>query len=259
MPLSNLPSSRQGDDALRARLRFRARQPKSSLGICIFGLPTLIVNDKGCCRSQRVSGNRHRGSVCIVGEPETEIKIRMPSGEVQDISLKAITRSDGAAVEEGVALVDERGWIRKDDGDGIEADLVPGDAGASGVGAGGAHDILLLIAVDGALGTGNAIRGAGFDFDENDGVPIARDDVDLGIAFVGPIVAGDYHQAGAAQIAMSEVFAAASEGGIGCKCAAFAEVARGVAQFPEELPGVDVTVRSFSTSRCHSMTLPRTR
>ena len=37
-----------------------------------------------------------------------------------------------AAVEEGVLLVHERGRIGEDDGDGIEADLAPGDAGAGG-------------------------------------------------------------------------------------------------------------------------------
>ena len=155
--------------------------------------------------------------------------------------------------------MDERGRIREDDGDGIEADLSPGDSGACGVGAGSAHDVLLLLSVDGALGAGDAIRHARFHFDEDNGIPIARDDIDLGVALIGAIVASDDSQPGAAEIAMGEVFAAAAERRVGCQEAAFAKVARRVAQLPKELPGVDVAVGSFSTSRCHSITLPRTR
>lgn len=155
--------------------------------------------------------------------------------------------------------MDERGRLGEDDRDGIEADLIPGDAGARRVCAGGAHDVLLLYGIDGALGAAELVGGAGFDFDEDDRAAVARDDIDLGVAFIRPVVAGDYGEAGAAEIPMGQVFATPPKRGVGCEDAALAEVARGIAQFPEQLPGVDVPVRSLRTSRCHSMTLPRTR
>jgi len=170
-----------------------------------------------------------------------------------------LQRLNSAAVEEGVLLVNERRRIGEDDGDSIETDLAPGDAGAGRITARGPNDVLLLIGSNGAVRRTEIRRSAGFHFDEDHGVAIAGDDIDLRFAFVRAIVAGHHPEAGVSQIAVGEIFAAAPQSGIGRERAAFAKLPRGIAYFPEQLPGLDVSERFLSTSRCHSMTLPRTR
>ena len=125
--------------------------------------------------------------------------------------------------------MDERGRIGKDDGDDIEADLAPGDAGSGGITARGANDVLLLVAADGAVGCAEIRGSPGFYFHEDYGVAIAGDDVDLRFAFIGAIIASYHAKSGVSQIAVSEIFATAAESGFGGKGAPLTQLAGGIA------------------------------
>src|ERR1700761_6314984 len=67
-------------------------------------------------------------------------------------------RLDRAAVEERVLLVNQGRRLRKYDGNGVEANLVPGDTGARGVTSGSADNVFLLLAVNGAFGAAEFVR-----------------------------------------------------------------------------------------------------
>jgi len=92
--------------------------------------------------------------------------------------------------------MNDGGRVREDDRDGIEADLAPFDARARGVGSGGPYNVLLLLCADSAIGTAKIGRGPGFDFNENDGVPLARNNVDFRI-FAGAVISSDHREPGA--------------------------------------------------------------
>lgn len=96
-----------------------------------------------------------------------------------------------AAAEERVLLVNNARRSGENNRDGIEANLVPGNAGAGSVSAGGADDLLLFLTVDGAFGVAELGGGARFYFDEYDDVAVAGDDVYFGIAFVRPVIASN--------------------------------------------------------------------
>jgi hypothetical protein len=139
--------------------------------------------------------------------------------------------------------------------DGVETNLIPLDPGARDVTAGGACDVLLLFEIDGTIGMAGFGGGTCLDFDENQQISAARHDIDFRIGS-GPVVSRDDRKAHLAQIAMRQVFPAPAARRFGSQDLALAELACPIAEFPEELAGLDDPV--LSASSCHSMTLPRT-
>lgn len=98
------------------------------------------------------------------------------------------------------------GGIVHDDGDDVEADFVPVDSGAGSEGAGGAHDVAFFFVVDVAVGGGVGVGGAGFYFHEDHPFAEAGDDVDFGV-LAWLVVASDYLEAGALEVAVGKIFA----------------------------------------------------
>jgi hypothetical protein len=152
------------------------------------------------------------------------------------------------------------GWrVCKDDRDCIEADPGPIDSGPRGIGAGGAHDVLALFLINCALRTAKLVVCSRFHFHKDDKISLPRDDVYFGLSAPRAIVARYHHIAGAAEIAMSQIFSAATKCGGRAEILGLEPVAGGVAQFPEKLRGLNPAVSGVIASSSHSMTLPRIR
>ena len=137
----------------------------------------------------------------------------------------------------------------------VEADLIPLDPGARDIAARRTLDVLLLFEIDGPIGMAGFGGAACLDFDKNQQIAPARHDVDFRIG-ARAIVPRDDRKSHFAQIAMGQVFSAPAARGFGGQDLALAELACPVAEFPEELAGLDGPL--LSASSCHSMTLPRT-
>lgn len=105
--------------------------------------------------------------------------------------------------------------IGEDDGDGIEANLVPIETSSSRIAAGGADNTFLFVIVDSALGAAEFGREAGFYFDEYQCPIVASNDVDFGVSGIGPVIPRDNGEAGASEIAVRKIFTSAAERGIG--------------------------------------------
>lgn len=161
-------------------------------------------------------------------------------------------------MEERIFLVNDRGRVRENYRNHVKSDAVPVDARARDVTTGGALDMLLLLAVDGALGGAKLGGAARFHFDKDDAFALARHDIDFGIA-AGTVIPGDHRESGSAQIAMCQIFAAPSQSSIRSQRLSLPELPRLVAQFPEQLPGLDSPAGPFTACSRHSMTLPRMR
>ena len=158
-------------------------------------------------------------------------------------------------MEESVFVMHD-GWrIAQHNRNRVEPHIIPRDPGACDVAAGGARDMFLLFQIDGAIGMAGFVGAACLDFHENQQIAAPRHNIDLRID-AGPVVSGDDGEAYLAQIAMSQVFPAPAARGFGRQSVALAELPCPVAEFPEELAGLDDPV--LSASSCHSMTLPRT-
>ena len=139
--------------------------------------------------------------------------------------------------------------------DGVEANFVPLDPGAGDVAAGGARNVFLLFEIDGAIrmaGFGGAAR---LDFHEDQQVAPPCHDIDFRID-ARAVVPRDDRKAHLAQITMRQIFPTPAARGFRSQDLVLAELPCPVAEFPEELAGLDDPV--LSASSCHSMTLPRT-
>ena len=160
--------------------------------------------------------------------------------------------------------MNDRRRVGEDDGNGIEANLIPFDAGTVHVSAGGSDDVLLLLLIYGAIRAAKFKAAARLDLNEDNQVSLPRDHVDLRIA-ARLVVAGDNLQALLLKIAMGDIFAAAAQRGRLRHRLALPQLPGCVAQLPEELGGLDgpaeccPAVAACTASSCHSMTLPRMR
>ena len=92
-------------------------------------------------------------------------------------------------MEERVLLMQDGGRIGKNDGDYVEADAVPFDAGACRKSARRASDVLLLVDIDGAFRRSVIGGSARFHFDEDDQVALPGDNINFRIGS-GAVVAG---------------------------------------------------------------------
>jgi len=109
----------------------------------------------------------------------------------------------------------------QDDADEIKADSVPVPSGAACVLARGVGDAAAFVPIDGAVRSAVIGDGPGFDFDENEGIGIAGDEIDLDRAAAGTPVTSNDDQALTLEITVGAVFAVAAggEGGMGAAAA----------------------------------------
>ena len=114
---------------------------------------------------------------------------------------------------------------------------------------------------DGAFGSAEFIALARLDLYENQRVAVPSDQIDFAGSGAGAIVAGDHHDAGAPQVAMRDVFAAAPEGMVGCQAVFAAMMPQSVGELVQK---TCIIMRPFgragyfTASNSNSITLPRT-
>src|SRR5688572_13227663 len=108
--------------------------------------------------------------------------------------------------------------LRQHDAHDIEPGPLQLDFGAAEVILGGAADVVAFLNIDGAVGFAKIGGGAGFDFDEHEGLAVPRHDIDFTGAAGGTVVARDYGAAVGPQVAMREIFAEAAV--VAAECAA---------------------------------------
>ena len=136
-------------------------------------------------------------------------------------------------------MMNDGGRLGENDGNGIEPDLIPGDARFGSVATGSSGDVSLFGCVDGAIGRTKLRGTAGFHFDEDNNVAVSGHDVNFGFTASRTIVPGQNRKPGPAKVPVSVVFSAPAESRFRRQAAALPELSGSIAYFPEELPRSD--------------------
>ena len=142
-----------------------------------------------------------------------------------------------AAMKKYILMMNDGGRIAEYDRNRVKANFVPPETCTGGESARGAKNVLALFLIDGAIGSAELGRTAGFHFNENNNIFLARNNIDFGITGSWPIVASQNRQAAALEISVGKIFTALSQRGFGCQQLSLPKLPGRIAQLPEELPG----------------------